>query len=169
MNKEKSEGIRYGVEIDGIPYIVITSQIRTIGPSGIVKGMISIMHEQTEMQHIISIEGIGLDYPFFGLAFHLLYDQDAYEFDHFTLGDFFTSADDPLALIEKNPDEPEIIAGLSLKRGQTMPKSDGTFLKLYFNKKVHEPGIYGFVFEHGVFSTFDEKRKDITEVEFKSI
>ncbi|MFC1810509.1 hypothetical protein ACFLZH_03335 [Patescibacteria group bacterium] len=132
-------------------------------------GAIRIMHEQTEMQHIISIEGNELNYPFFGLAFHLLYDPKLYEFDHFTLGDFFETSDDPMAFVDESLKKPEIVAGISLKRGQLIDRPEGTFLKLYFNKKEYQPDIHGFVFEHGVFSTFDEERKDITEVEFKSI
>ena len=129
-------------------------------------GFINIMHEETETQHIVSIEANALLYPFFGLAFHLQYDPALYEFDHFTLGDFFKSSDDPMAFVDESLEYAEIVAGISLKRGQVIDKSEGTFLKLYFNKKVYQPDFNGFVIEQGVFSSFDEGRKDIDSVEF---
>lgn len=126
----------------------------------------NLIHEETETQHIISVEGNALLDPFFGLAFHLQYDPSQYEFDHYDLGDFFEPDDDPFAFVDDSREFPEIIAGLSLKRGKTINKSEGTFLKLYFNKKVYEPDFSGFKLEQGVFSSFDERRKDIESVEF---
>jgi hypothetical protein len=129
-------------------------------------GFINLIHEETETQHIISVDGNALLDPFFGLAFHLQYDTEQYEFDHYDLGDFFSTGDDPMVFVEDSREYPEIIAGISLKRGKTINKSEGTFLKLYFNKKVYEPDVSGFKLEDGIYSSFDEGRKDIESVEF---
>ena len=129
-------------------------------------GFINLIHEETETQHIISVEGNALLFPFFGLAFHLQYDPEQYEFDHYDLGDFFGPQDNPMTFVEDSGEYAEIIAGLSLKRGQIIEKSEGTFLKLYFNKKVYEPDFTGFVIEDGVFSSYDKGRKDVDSVEF---
>jgi len=109
---------------------------------------------------------MGLKYPFFGLAFHLEYDPGQYEFDHYDLGSFFSESDDPMVFIEDSQEHPEVISGISLKRGKTIEKSEGTFLKLYFNKKVYEPDFTSFKLENGIYSSFDEGRKDIESVEF---
>ncbi len=132
-------------------------------------GFINLVHEQDERFHVVRIEGFNLEHPFFGLAFHLNYDEKLFEFDHFTLGDYFTTENDPLTLVSKDQNESKIVTGLSLKRGQLIDKSEGTFLKLYFKKKIYDPSIYGFVFEQGVFSTFDKERMDIENVEFGTV
>ncbi len=129
-------------------------------------GFVNLMHHETETRHIISVEANALLDPFFGLAFHLQYDPEQYEFDHYDLGGFFSESDNPMVFVEESREHPEIIAGISLKRGKTIKKSEGKFLKLYFNKKAYEPDVNGFKLDQGVYSSFDEGRKDIDAVEF---
>jgi len=132
-------------------------------------GFINIFHEETENFHIVKINGFELEQPFFGIAFHLHYDEKLFEFDHYTLGDYFESDDTPLTMVSKYKNKPKIIAGISLKRGNLIHKKEGDFLNLYFRKKSEEPDIFGFVFEEGIFSTFDKERRDVENVEFGSI
>lgn len=124
------------------------------------------MHEETDQHHIIKVQGFELEEPFFGLAFHLHFDPELYEFDHYTLGSYFKSEDKPIVLVSEYKDEPKIIAGVSLKRGELMHKREGTFLNLYFEKKQGKTDPLSFRFEDGLYSTFENGRKDVTNIEF---
>ncbi len=129
-------------------------------------GFINIFHEETDQHHILKIQGFELDQPFFGIAFHLHFNPELYEFDHYTLGDYFESNDTPLVMVSEYKDEPKIIAGLSLKRGDLIHKREGTFLNLYFEKKQDKTDPLSFKFEDGIYSTFNEARKDVENVAF---
>lgn len=131
-----------------------------------VAGFINIFHEENEQYYILKIQGFELEHPFFGLAFHLNFDSDLYEFDHYTLGDYFESNDSPLIMVSKYKDEPKIIAGVSLKRGNLINKREGTFLNLYFTKKQDKVDPLSFEFEDGIYSTFNEARADVENVVF---
>jgi hypothetical protein len=118
----------------------------------------------------VSIVAEDLKVPFFGTAFHINYNPQNYIYDHFTLGDFFSSDDDPLVLV--NQKDSKIIVGISLKRGQLLTKSEGTLLKLYF--KNDSPSALlnpnnDFSFSNAIFSTFDKQkgeRQDIQNITF---
>jgi hypothetical protein len=132
-------------------------------------GTISLAQNSTSDFHIVSVKAENLRYPFFGTAFHLHYDPNDYSYDHFTLGDYFTSQDSPLVLIHEGReygDRGELIAGISLKRGKVINKPDGTLLKFYFKPISNDSGNQNFTFSHEVFSTFDKERKDLTNINF---
>ncbi|MCK4815349.1 hypothetical protein KA005_06230 [bacterium] len=131
-----------------------------------VAGFINIFHEEDDQYHILRIQGFELEHPFFGLAFHLHFDSNLYEFDHYTLGDYFESGDTPLIMVSKYKDESKIIAGVSLKRGDLIHRRNGTFLNLYFHKKQDQTDPLSFKFEDGIYSTFNETRMDVENVVF---
>ena len=129
-------------------------------------GEIFLTHQDNPNFHKVLIQAKDLRYPFFGLAFHLKYDPNTYEFDHYSLGDFFTSQDDPITLV--NNKENTIITGISLKRGQSIKSTEGTLLNLYFKHKNPQENLNSFAFENTVYSTFDKERKDIGNFIFNS-
>jgi len=111
--------------------------------------------------------------PFFGTAFHVNFDSRNYKFQNYTLGDFFTTQDQPLVLVKDNNDG-IVMVGLSLTQGKTIIKSDGTLLTLNFIKttelslspQYHHPD---FTFSHTVFSTFNKARQDINNFVFQNL
>lgn len=131
-----------------------------------VAGFINIFHEETNEHHILKVQGFELEHPFFGLAFHLHFNPDIYEFDHYTLGDYFDTNDPPLVMVSEHKNEPKIIAGISLKRGDLIDQKNGTFLNLYFLKKQDQTDPLSFKFEDGVYSTFNEERIDVENIVF---
>jgi len=120
-------------------------------------------HEQTTDQnadfHVVEVNAKNLAYPFFGTSFHIHFDPSKYEYDHFTLGSYFTSSDNPLVQVAQK--DATIIAGLSLKRGNLITKKEGTLLKLFFKNKQSSLQEANFTFSNTVFSTFDKERKNI--------
>lgn len=141
--------------------------------------------------YIVSVTAEDLKIPFFGTAFHINYNPQDYTFDHFTLGDYFETQDDPMVLVNSNVGSQnletglstgKIIVGISLKRGQLLTKPEGTLLKLYF-KDVSKKNLFNnfraypeeqkpsneFSFSNAVFSTFDNingERKDVENITF---
>jgi len=124
--------------------------------------------------YIVSVVAEDLKVPFFGTAFHVNYDPAKFTYDHFSLGDYFTSQDDPLVLVNDNIDENgrhngKITIGISLKRGQILNKQKGPLLKIFFKKfsgNTEQNQDIQLYFSNTVFSTFDRERKDIKNVTF---
>ena len=146
-----------------IPLITLSSYLL---PAGEIYLTHKQSHEQTppqtaEQTHIVEVNIKDLGYPFFGTSFHLQFDPEKYEYDHFTLGSYFSSSDNPLVQVAQKDNA--IIVGISLKRGNLITKKDGTLLKLFFKNK-QEPdsqSITNFAFSNTVFSTFNNERKNI--------
>lgn len=150
-------------------------------------GKIHLTHHENKQYHIVTVEAEDLKYPFFGTAFHLHYNTDQLKFHHYTLGNYFTTAQSksPIILIEDK--DGRIIAGISLKRGEKITKEKGSLVHFYFEKGPDygletKPGkkfeadqelVSNFkpelAFSNTVFSTFDKERKDIETVKFVSI
>ncbi|MBA4336415.1 hypothetical protein C0416_01395 [bacterium] len=115
--------------------------------------------QTAEQTHIVEVNIKDLDYAFFGTSFHLQFDPEKYEYDHFTLGSYFSSSDNPLVQVAQK--DSAIIAGISLKRGNLITKKEGTLLKLFFKNKQTALQEANFAFTNTVFSTFDKERKNI--------
>lgn len=145
--------------------------------------------------YVVDVVAEDLKVPFFGTAFHINYNPQNYIYDHFTLGDYFSSDDDPLVLVNptvikdnqtdqaNNEDSnAKIIVGISLKRGELLTKSQGTLLKLYFKNNSQSKlsnlsftnldpngSNNDFSFSNAVFSTFNTakgERQDIQNITF---
>ena len=133
-------------------------------------GEISLALAEEEGSTKVTVTAENLSYPFFGTAFHLHYDPNLYTFNRYTLGDYFEISDDPVVLVRES--EPgTLIAGISLKRGHTIDKEGGTLLTFYFtggSSAPHEDETGNFTFSNTVFSTFDEERKDLDNIDFYS-
>lgn len=151
-------------------------------------GKIHLTHHENRQYHIVTVEAENLKYPFFGIAFHLNYITDQLKFHHYTLGNYFTTAQSksPIVLIDEK--DGKIVAGISLKRGNKITKEQGSLVHFYFEKgpyygfeakpddKVEalrglDQGLKGsfkpeLVFSNTVFSTFEKERKDIDAVNF---
>ncbi|MFC1656089.1 hypothetical protein ACFL3C_04415 [Patescibacteria group bacterium] len=151
-----------------ILHIVLLTLIVSLGvyiyTLAIPAGTISLAYKTSEDFHIVSVNAGGLRRPFFGTAFHLHYDIDALIYDHFTLGDYFTSSDSPLVLVNESLEKGTLMIGISLKRGELLDKPDGTLVNLYFEGRPKNDST--FTFSNTVFSTFDEEREDVSSIDF---
>ncbi|MBU1446326.1 hypothetical protein KKD70_03625 [Patescibacteria group bacterium] len=121
----------------------------------------------------LEIKIASLSDPFFGTAFHVNFDSQKYKFQNYSLGDFFTSQDDPLVLVEDNQDG-IIMVGLCLKQGKTIKKENGTLLTLNFEPQQNQKAAYqndfpAFAFSNTVFSTFNKNRQDIMNFTFENL
>ena len=146
--------------------IIVVSLGIYIYTLAIPAGTISLSHHDDSNFHIVSVNAQNLRFPFFGTAFHIHFDSNDYSYDHFTLGDYFTTEDSPLVLI--NEGQGKIIVGISLKRGEVINKPEGTILKLYFKNHSGNSGNQNFKFSNEVFSTFNGKRVDIENIDFSN-
>lgn len=126
-------------------------------------GEISLIHSQEDQFHVVEVQTKNLAHPFFGTSFYLTYNPNHYEYDHFSLGSFFEDTD---PLVQVAPKDDLIIIGLSLKRGSIIKKPEGTLIKLFFTNKSHTHDISNFSLKKGIYSTFDNGRKDISSVKF---
>lgn len=130
-------------------------------------GEIYLDHHDNQQTHIVSVNARNLRYPFFGTAFHLNYNPNEYIYDHFTLGDYFSPEDSPLTLVHESV-KGTVVAGISLKRGEIIKKSEGTLLNFYFRKRSSQNNTNDFLFSNAVFSTFENERRDIDNIIFNS-
>lgn len=121
-------------------------------------GTVALHHNEEQRYHVVTVTTHDLPAPFFGTAFHLHYNPQELIFHHYTLGTYF-STKNPITLV--NNKAATIIAGLSLKRGETITKKEGELLHLYFKKGRHYQKTPFVNFSNTVFSTFTDKRKDI--------
>lgn len=121
-------------------------------------GTISLHHHEDKKYHVLTVTMNNVSAPFFGTAFHLHYNPQQLAFDHYTLGNYFV-ANNPITLI--NDKKSTIVAGLSLKRGETIDENEGALLHIYFNKERNYKQNPTAYFSNTVFSTFTDKRKDI--------
>ncbi len=127
------------------------------------EGEIYLTHSDSPNFHIIEVKAKDLAQPFFGTSFHLHFNQNQYEYDHFSLGSFFEESD-PLVQIAKSGDV--IMVGLSLKRGSLIKNKEGTLLKLFFKTNETRLQPHSFSLSNAVYSTYDNGRKDIDSVRF---
>jgi Cohesin domain len=128
-------------------------------------GEIYLAHSKSEQLHTVEVKAKDLASPFFGTSFHLTYNQDQYEYDHFSLGSFFAESD---PLVQVAPRDNSIITGISLKRGSLIKKSEGSIIKLFFKTKQTNPPTSSFSLTNTVYSTYDNGRKNIPSVKFSN-
>jgi len=127
-------------------------------------GEIYIASENNKNFYIIDINARDLKKPFFGTSFHLNFNKNQYNYDHYSLGTFFTLDDNPLIQVAQKDNS--VLVGISLKRGNIIKKRNGNILKLFFIQKTTTPETSSFSFTRGVFSTYDKGRKDILNFKF---
>ncbi len=126
-------------------------------------GEIYLAHEDNNNFHVVEVSAKDLAHPFFGTSFHLKFNPGQYEYSHFSLGSYFVQTSPIVQVAQKGN---EIIAGISLKRGSLIKDSEGSLLKLFFKRKTSDISTSSFSLAKGVFSTFDNGRKDIGSVKF---
>lgn len=128
-------------------------------------GEIYLAHSKSNKFHIVEVQAKDLASPFFGTSFHLTFNQNQYEYDHFSLGSFFEESD---PLVQVAPKENSVVIGLSLKRGSLIKKSEGSIIKLFFKTKQTNPLTSSFSLTNTVYSTYDKGRKNIPSMKFSN-
>ena len=129
------------------------------------RGEIYLDKKANGTSYIVEVKAKELPKPFFGTSFHIVFDNNNYIYNRFSLGSFFATDDDVLVQVAQKDNS--IIVGLSLKRGHIINKTNGVMLKLFFTQKPHASPATHFSLTNGVYSTYKNGRENIDSIKFK--
>lgn len=125
------------------------------------------LHSSWHTEDILRLDVIanGIPADLFGASFHLEGTGSAWSLDRYEIGDIFGGGD-PLVVVKyQNTDSSKIVTGISLKRGSEFAVKQGKLMSFYIKADSENPP--SFHFSHGVLSSFDGVRHDLTQVNWQ--
>lgn len=116
-------------------------------------------------QNLIEVQIFGKDIlsPILGLAFDLNFDNQLLAYAKYQPGSFLETGGQPIYLISQATDQSgRLIVGLSLKRGDSLPKGSGQFMSIFF--KILKSGQSSMQFSNVSLASLDIQKKNLDNV-----